>query len=292
MTDWTNPRKRSWKGPLDQASCMLHKSAPMDVLGFDAELPPPLSLQEEQELACIVQDTQLPRDTRIRARNKLVRHNLQWVLSILRPYKRGMDYDAFQDLTGQVLARLPRDAERFEPRGVRFVGYLSTFIPHSISSLSRQLCTISTCSQREREEATLRNIEGEDSLSPEDAYFTCELHDILEEASKTLDERRHLIVRWYFGLDSDVEAAGPRNPGLTQDEIGARLNISRERVRVLLRTALSTLEKRLKRKGITRSLLDYPRPNRNTSVPNSDESSTRHPGLFCYSSSRTYLQGS
>jgi len=80
---------------------------------------------------------------------------------------------------------------------------------------------------------------------PDEQIFEKALTESIEEALTTLKEREARILRLYFGLDG----AEP----LTLEEIGARLAITRERVRQIKEKALA----RLRRMSRARALESY-----------------------------------
>jgi RNA polymerase primary sigma factor len=76
-------------------------------------------------------------------------------------------------------------------------------------------------------------IHNDDYVEPFESVFSLTLHDILEKSLDTLTEREKTIINLRFGLGSE----GP----LTLEEIGKKLNITRERVRQIQNKAISRL---------------------------------------------------
>ncbi len=98
----------------------------------------------------------------------------------------------------------------------------------------------------EDENATLMNlIASKESPAPDKALVDQTLIEELQELLNQLDPREALILRLRFGIDGE----GP----LTLEEIGKRLNLSRERVRQLEKRAKT----RLRKLANARSLGDY-----------------------------------
>ncbi|HWP46037.1 MAG TPA: RNA polymerase sigma factor RpoD/SigA [Candidatus Limnocylindrales bacterium] len=98
----------------------------------------------------------------------------------------------------------------------------------------------------EDENATLMNlIASKESPAPDKALVDQTLIEELQELLNQLDPREALILRLRFGIDGE----GP----LTLEEIGKRLNLSRERVRQLEKRA----KIRLRKLANARSLGDY-----------------------------------
>jgi len=76
-------------------------------------------------------------------------------------------------------------------------------------------------------------IYNDDYIEPFESVFSLTLHDILEKSLDTLTEREKTIINLRFGLGSE----GP----LTLEEIGKKLNITRERVRQIQNKAITRL---------------------------------------------------
>jgi RNA polymerase primary sigma factor len=76
-------------------------------------------------------------------------------------------------------------------------------------------------------------IYNDDYVEPFESVFSLTLHDILEKSLDTLTDREKTIINLRFGLGSE----GP----LTLEEIGKKLNITRERVRQIQNKAISRL---------------------------------------------------
>jgi RNA polymerase primary sigma factor len=73
----------------------------------------------------------------------------------------------------------------------------------------------------------------EDGASPDEQTIERALSEAVTESLSALKERERRILRLYFGLDGDEP--------MTLEEIGARLGITRERVRQIKEKALSRL---------------------------------------------------
>jgi RNA polymerase primary sigma factor len=80
------------------------------------------------------------------------------------------------------------------------------------------------------------------SASPDEETFDKALTDSVQEALGSLKEREAKILRLYFGLDG--------NEPMTLEQIGAVLNITRERVRQIKEKALSRLRHVSRARGL------------------------------------------
>lgn len=79
-------------------------------------------------------------------------------------------------------------------------------------------------------------------LTPEESFMRRRYKEVLDSQLEKLTEREAFILKQYFGLDD--------NRPHTLEEIGKKLNISRERVRQLKERAT------IKLKGLTKGLLE------------------------------------
>lgn len=78
---------------------------------------------------------------------------------------------------------------------------------------------------------------------PDEAIMKKSLSDDIKRVLGTLDNREAEIISLYYGLDSDK--------GLTLDEIGKRLRISRERVRQIKKKAIERLKHSSRKKMLS-----------------------------------------
>jgi len=86
----------------------------------------------------------------------------------------------------------------------------------------------------EDDDRVLETMLAADEIEPEEQIFKSGLRERLEVALRQLPERESMILRQRFGLDKDESE--------TLEEIGARLAVSRERVRQLENRALKRLK--------------------------------------------------
>jgi RNA polymerase primary sigma factor len=97
------------------------------------------------------------------------------------------------------------------------------------------------------EDVTLYDVIGNDEVkTPEQGLLSDSLRIEIERAITTLSKRESDILRYYFGLNG--------NYPLTLDEIGEKLNLTRERVRQIKEKAIRRL-KHVSRSRILKSYL-------------------------------------
>jgi RNA polymerase sigma factor (sigma-70 family) len=88
-------------------------------------------------------------------------------------------------------------------------------------------------------------IEDVDVNTPEDIYLTNEARSIIAKIMSEMPERERYILECRYGMNGERPQ--------TLQEIGTRLNLSRERIRQIQTKA----EKRIKYKGVKYGLKDY-----------------------------------
>lgn len=192
----------------------------------------PLSSSEEYELGHRIQkgDTE--------ALNKLVYHNLKFVVSIVKQYRhRGVP---FADLISEGNMGLIRAAQKFDPdKGVKFISYAVWWVRNSINE-----CIASYqkgCETVDLDEK-VSNEEGDfeytyDTINEDFEEQLNEIGNRKETVGlllKCLQERERKILTLFYGLDGGNE--------MTLDEVGVRMNLTNERVRQIKDDALSKLK--------------------------------------------------
>lgn len=93
-----------------------------------------------------------------------------------------------------------------------------------------------TDSDEPKELAPIDYLEQEMFVHPINTIAKLQLTKVFAESLKTLSEREACILRWRFGFGSDNE--------ITLQDIGAKLNLTRERVRQIQNKALAKLKQR------------------------------------------------
>lgn len=185
-----------------------------------------LSKEEERELGLRIKNGDK------RALNKLVEHNLKFVVNIAKGYReRGVP---FADLVSEGNLGLIHAASKFDPnKDIRFISYAVWWIRCYINDfIDEQYCgvEVSTDDYKDyqyREDQI--NTEFEDNLnSLNDRNST--IADLL----MCLKDREKKIIQMSFGLNGERE--------MTLDEISKATDLSMERVRQIKDNAIMKLK--------------------------------------------------
>ncbi|MFQ5689930.1 MAG: RNA polymerase sigma factor RpoD/SigA [Gemmatimonadota bacterium] len=180
-----------------------------------------------------------------RARERLVKANLRFVVSVAKRYQnRGVP---LPDLVNEGNLGLLRAAGRFDgSRGVRFISYAVWWIRQAIvqavtrgsgrgaGSGAAPAWLSLDAPLGEGREARLRDVLADPQ--PDDPGAKVELdalRDALAASLTCLPEREERVLRLYFGLDGD--------PPRSLDQVGSELGVSRERVRQIRERALARM---------------------------------------------------
>lgn len=194
----------------------------------------PLSSREERELAIKIRSGDKA------ALDKLVKANLRFVVNYAKQYRdRGVP---FSDLISEGNIGLIKAAEKFdETKGVKFISYAVWWIRNSIQEcIDRYLgnteevnadeYTFQNCDTSEYDYSSqIINNEFEDELNNMQSRETT-----IAELMKTLKDREIKILSLYFGLYDGRE--------MTLDEIGRKMELTKERVRQIKDKALVKLK--------------------------------------------------
>ncbi|MFP4415858.1 MAG: RNA polymerase sigma factor RpoD/SigA [Chitinispirillaceae bacterium] len=136
----------------------------------------------------------------------------------------------------QKFRRLPNDREVAEELGIDESEVTATMkIGNNHTSLDAPLAV-------GREGCLLDVMSDDEQENPEETVLQMSLNQEIDELLETLNERERKVVRMYFGIGEETT--------YTLEEIGARANITRERVRQIKDSALE----KLRRSGRTHRL--------------------------------------
>ena len=190
-----------------------------------------LSRQEERALGMKIQRGDKS------ALNKLVNHNLKFVVSIAKKYRdRGVP---FEDLISEGNMGLYHAAEKYDGRReTKFITYAVWWIKNSINEIIKDYASNNEINVDDFIFDKKKSVEYHQELINEE--FEEELNNIqsrndsVEELLKCLQERERKIVTMVFGLKGTKE--------MNLDEIGQSMSLSMERVRQIKDVALIKLK--------------------------------------------------
>lgn len=190
-----------------------------------------LSRQEERTLGMKIQRGDKS------ALNKLVNHNLKFVVSIAKKYRdRGVP---FEDLISEGNMGLYHAAEKYDGRReTKFITYAVWWIKNSINEIIKDYASNNEINVDDFIFDKKKSVEYHQELINEE--FEEELNNIqsrndsVEELLKCLQERERKIVTMFFGLKGTKE--------MNLDEIGQSMSLSMERVRQIKDVALIKLK--------------------------------------------------
>ena len=191
-----------------------------------------LSRREEQILSEKIQkgDEQ--------ALNKLVYHNLGFVVNIAKNYRN--NNVPFADIISEGNIGLIRAAHKFDPsKGVKFISYAVWWIKNSINeciekynrdneTLSYEDYTLNKCTDLDNKFEQI-NEDFEEKINNIQSR-----KDAIESLMKCLHEREIKILTLFFGLNGGKE--------MTLEEVGKEMCLTNERVRQIKDSALSKLK--------------------------------------------------
>ena len=191
-----------------------------------------LSRREEQILSEKIQkgDEQ--------ALNKLVYHNLRFVVNIAKNYRN--NNVPFADIISEGNIGLIRAAHKFDPsKGVKFISYAVWWIKNSINeciekynrdneTLSYEDYTLNKCTDLDNKFEQI-NEDFEEKINNIQSR-----KDAIESLMKCLHEREIKILTLFFGLNGGKE--------MTLEEVGKEMCLTNERVRQIKDIALTKLK--------------------------------------------------
>ena len=172
------------------------------------------------------------------ALNKLVYHNLRFVVNIAKNYRNSNV--PFADIISEGNLGLIRAAHKFDPtKGVKFISYAVWWIKNSINeciekynrdneTLSYDDYTINKCTDLDNKFEQI-NEDFEEKINNIQSR-----KDAIESLMKCLHEREIKILTLFFGLNGGRE--------MTLEEVGKEMCLTNERVRQIKDGALSKLK--------------------------------------------------
>lgn len=172
------------------------------------------------------------------ALNKLVYHNLRFVVNIAKNYRNSNV--PFADIISEGNIGLIRAAHKFDStKGVKFISYAVWWIKNSINeciekynrdneTLSYDDYTINKCTDLDNKFEQI-NEDFEEKINNIQSR-----KDAIESLMKCLHEREIKILTLFFGLNGGKE--------MTLEEVGKEMCLTNERVRQIKDGALSKLK--------------------------------------------------
>ena len=172
------------------------------------------------------------------ALNKLVYHNLRFVVNIAKNYRN--NNVPFADIISEGNLGLIRAAHKFDStKGVKFISYAVWWIKNSINeciekynrdneTLSYDDYTINKCTDLDNKFEQI-NEDFEEKINNIQSR-----KDAIESLMKCLHEREIKILTLFFGLNGGRE--------MTLEEVGKKMCLTNERVRQIKDSALSKLK--------------------------------------------------
>ena len=172
------------------------------------------------------------------ALNKLVYHNLRFVVNIAKNYRNSNV--PFADIISEGNLGLIRAAHKFDStKGVKFISYAVWWIKNSINeciekynrdneTLSYDDYTINKCTDLDHKFEQI-NEDFEEKINNIQSR-----KDAIESLMKCLHEREIKILTLFFGLNGGKE--------MTLEEVGKEMCLTNERVRQIKDSALSKLK--------------------------------------------------
>lgn len=172
------------------------------------------------------------------ALNKLVYHNLRFVVNIAKNYRNSNV--PFADIISEGNLGLIRAAHKFDStKGVKFISYAVWWIKNSINeciekynrdneTLSYDGYTINKCTDLDNKFEQI-NEDFEEKINNIQSR-----KDAIESLMKCLHEREIKILTLFFGLNGGKE--------MTLEEVGKEMCLTNERVRQIKDGALSKLK--------------------------------------------------
>lgn len=206
----------------------------------------PISRQDEIDLI------KKAKNNNLNAKNKLLTANLRFVFDVAKRYKgNGV---AIEDLISEGNLGLVKAIDKFDTnKDVKFISYAVWWIRQSIQEFIKKeqikdnFETLdddnNTNSDKLKDDDDFKDNESDSLLNKliyndeTNTQLSSKQRIILNKLLGKLDSRAQFIIKAYYGFDSD--------DGQTLEEIGKKLNLSRERVRKIKEKNLRILRSEL-----------------------------------------------
>lgn len=172
------------------------------------------------------------------ALNKLVRHNLRFVVSIAKHYRdRGVP---FSDLISEGNFGLIQAASKFNPdKNVKFITYAVWWIKHAILEyIDNSIYLINSVEPQDNTMLNELDVDYKTDTINED--FETAINNIqsrkdtIKLITKCLQDREIQVLTLFFGLNDGRE--------MTLEEVGKTMNLTNERVRQIKDCAISKIK--------------------------------------------------
>lgn len=193
-----------------------------------------LSKEEEKELAYKIQEGDE------NALNKLVKHNLRFVVSIAKKYRSKTDV-SFADLISEGNIGLIKAAQKFDPtRNIRFSTYAVWWIKASINECIEEYK--GNIEYNFVDDYQIINLTEKNNMYDNvNEDFEKKMNNLqsrksaIEDLIKCLEEREKKIIMLFYGL-------GDTPKEMNLEEISQEMSLTKERVRQIKDNALVKLK--------------------------------------------------
>ena len=216
-------------------------------LFINSKLPKPLP---EEELQNLIKEA---KNGSKEARDKWIIHNIKLVMYELTTKFQNVDYDK-KELVSIGILGLIKAIDTYDlSKGVKFSSYATRCIDNEILMFLRKLKKSNNVDSLDKvvfHDKNGHNFKLEDYLSDdrdwleekETLILNIEIYKLIRESIKNLPDRNREIIMLYFGFYNDQI--------YTQEQIAAKMNISRPHVSRLITRIVKQIGKTLESKGL------------------------------------------
>lgn len=193
-----------------------------------------LTREEEVDLAYRIKDGD------DEALNKLIKHNLRFVVSVAKKYRAKTDV-SFADLISEGNIGLIKAARKFDPtRNIKFSSYAVWWIKSSINECIEEFK--GNIEYNFVDDVQIVNLAEKDSLYDDvNEEFEKKMNNLqsrrsaIEDLIKCLEEREKKIIMLFYGLGGSARE-------MNLEEISKEMCLTKERVRQIKDSALVKLK--------------------------------------------------